>query len=299
LNLSPYLVPWEARPFHIDDNMEEPPAKRARRTDSSAMWERNDTSATSSPRPHDDDRDLRHKGSERDDKRRDGDHRRRSTSRDRNDRKRDRSRSPVRSDRDRDRDKNRDRDRVRDTGRDRDREGRSRRDHDRSRSRDRHRGSKGVHNPLSRLLRARRSRGSEHARRKSRSRSPARNGANISTRARSPPRGLRTDRDRPPQRDKAKDEDKRAFSSKPTKPYPETMQIDKKAIANGQKDAVLDEDDEDALLRKMMGFSSFKSTQNTKVPGNNIYGVRKEKKTEYRQYMNRVGGFNRPLSPTR
>jgi U4/U6.U5 tri-snRNP-associated protein 3 len=124
--------------------MEEPPAKRARRTDSSAMWERNDTSATSSPRPHDDDRDLRHKGSERDDKRRDGDHRRRSTSRDRNDRKRDRSRSPVRPDRDRDRDKTRDRDRVRDTGRDRDREGRSRRDHDRSRSRDRHRGSKGV-----------------------------------------------------------------------------------------------------------------------------------------------------------
>ena len=27
--------------------------------------------------------------------------------------------------------------------------------------------------------------------------------------------------------------------------------------------------------------------------------VRKEKKTEYRQYMNRVGGFNRPLSPSR
>ena len=48
-----------------------------------------------------------------------------------------------------------------------------------------------------------------------------------------------------------------------------------------------------------MGFSTFKSTQNTKVPGNNIYGVRKERKTEYRQYMNRVGGFNRPLSPTR
>ena len=134
----------ESSRFHTDNNMEEPPAKRARRTDSSAMWERNDTSATSSPRPHDDDRDSRHKGSERDDKRRDGNHRRRSTSRDRNNRKRDRSRSPVRSDRDRDRDKNRDRDRVRDIGRDRDREGRSRRDPDRSRSRDRHRGSKGV-----------------------------------------------------------------------------------------------------------------------------------------------------------
>jgi U4/U6.U5 tri-snRNP-associated protein 3 len=77
------------------------------------------------------------------------------------------------------------------------------------------------------------------------------------------------------------------------------MQIDKKATTNGYKDVMSDEDDEDALLKKMMGFSSFKTTQNTKVPGNNIYGVRKEKKTEYRQYMNRVGGFNRPLSPTR
>jgi U4/U6.U5 tri-snRNP-associated protein 3 len=59
------------------------------------------------------------------------------------------------------------------------------------------------------------------------------------------------------------------------------------------------EDAEDAALRKMMGFTRFKTTQNTKVPGNQIYGVRKEKKTEYRQYMNRVGGFNRPLSPSR
>jgi U4/U6.U5 tri-snRNP-associated protein 3 len=60
-----------------------------------------------------------------------------------------------------------------------------------------------------------------------------------------------------------------------------------------------EEDEADKLMKRLMGFTSFKSTQNTKVPGNNIYGVRKEKKTEYRQYMNRVGGFNRPLSPTR
>ena len=60
-----------------------------------------------------------------------------------------------------------------------------------------------------------------------------------------------------------------------------------------------DEDPETAEMRRMMGFGNFKSTKNTKVKGNNVYGVRKEKKTEYRQYMNRVGGFNRPLSPTR
>jgi len=61
----------------------------------------------------------------------------------------------------------------------------------------------------------------------------------------------------------------------------------------------VDSDPEIALMRKMMGFATFKTTKNTKVPGNNVYGVRKEKKTEYRQYMNRVGGFNRPLSPSR
>ncbi|KAI5288806.1 hypothetical protein KEM52_001025, partial [Ascosphaera acerosa] len=49
------------------------------------------------------------------------------------------------------------------------------------------------------------------------------------------------------------------------------------AIAAGE-----DGDGMDELLRRTMGFSSFKSTQNTKVPGNNVYGVRKEKRTQYR-----------------
>ena len=60
-----------------------------------------------------------------------------------------------------------------------------------------------------------------------------------------------------------------------------------------------DEDEMEDMMRRSMGFTRFRTTKNTKVPGNNIYGVRKEKKTEYRQYMNRMGGFNRPLSPSR
>ncbi len=68
-------------------------------------------------------------------------------------------------------------------------------------------------------------------------------------------------------------------------------------------DVVDDAEDEVAAaereMQKAMGFGNFKTTKNTKVPGNNVYAVRKEKKTEYRQYMNRVGGFNRPLSPSR
>lgn len=60
------------------------------------------------------------------------------------------------------------------------------------------------------------------------------------------------------------------------------------------------DEDEETAMKRLMGFVGFKSTKNTKVPGNDkLYGVRKDKKTEYRQYMNRVGGFNRQLSPTR
>lgn len=64
-------------------------------------------------------------------------------------------------------------------------------------------------------------------------------------------------------------------------------------------DVDADSDPEMAEMRRAMGFTGFKSTKNTKVKGNDVSGVRKEKKTEYRQYMNRVGGFNRPLSPSR
>ncbi|CBX90522.1 hypothetical protein IAQ61_002021 [Plenodomus lingam] len=59
-------------------------------------------------------------------------------------------------------------------------------------------------------------------------------------------------------------------------------------------------DDDDWEMMCTMGFGGFKSTKNTKVPGNDKnFGVRKDKKMEARQYMNRQGGFNRPLSPSR
>lgn len=68
-------------------------------------------------------------------------------------------------------------------------------------------------------------------------------------------------------------------------------------MQNGVKE---EDEDSEAEMQRVMGFKGFRSTKNTKVPGNDKnYGVYKAKKTEYRQYMNRTGGFNRPLSPTR
>ncbi|KAJ5109878.1 hypothetical protein N7532_002523 [Penicillium argentinense] len=81
----------------------------------------------------------------------------------------------------------------------------------------------------------------------------------------------------------------------------EQMDVNTDIIEEDKMDVDPDADENDMAeeMRRILGFSEFRSTKNTKVPGNNIYGVRKEKKIEYRQYMNRSGGFNRPLSPSR
>ncbi|XP_023013244.1 uncharacterized protein [Leptinotarsa decemlineata] len=48
-------------------------------------------------------------------------------------------------------------------------------------------------------------------------------------------------------------------------------------------------------MMKLMGFCNFDSTKGKKVEGNETGGVHVILKRKYRQYMNRKGGFNRPL----
>ncbi|KAM0324128.1 hypothetical protein ACHAQA_008320 [Verticillium albo-atrum] len=75
--------------------------------------------------------------------------------------------------------------------------------------------------------------------------------------------------------------------------------MDKDELEEGEmEEDDLDVEADDAMAA-MMGFGGFGTTKNKKIAGNNVGGVRKEKKVEYRQYMNRQGGFNRPLSPGR
>lgn len=55
-------------------------------------------------------------------------------------------------------------------------------------------------------------------------------------------------------------------------------------------------DDNDAEMASLMGFSTFGTTRSQSVTGNNIGGVYKAPKpVQFRQYMNRIGGFNRLL----
>lgn len=51
------------------------------------------------------------------------------------------------------------------------------------------------------------------------------------------------------------------------------------------------------MMAQMMGFSGFGTTKNKKVNAGATSGIAKTKAAQYRQYMNRVGGFNRELSP--
>lgn len=52
---------------------------------------------------------------------------------------------------------------------------------------------------------------------------------------------------------------------------------------------------EEREMMKMMGFCGFDTTKNKKVEGNAQGDVHVILKRKYRQYMNRKGGFNRPL----
>lgn len=56
---------------------------------------------------------------------------------------------------------------------------------------------------------------------------------------------------------------------------------------------------EEEQMRALMGFGGFDSTKGKPVEDNAkgaaAGALRQEKKRDYRQYMNRRGGFNRPL----
>lgn len=53
--------------------------------------------------------------------------------------------------------------------------------------------------------------------------------------------------------------------------------------------------EEEQEMMKLMGFGNFDTTKGKHVKGNDVSAVNVLQKRKYRQYMNRKGGFNRPL----
>jgi U4/U6.U5 tri-snRNP-associated protein 3 len=134
---------------------------------------------------------------------------------------------------------------------------------------------------------------------RARSRSPARGNGHI--RQRTPPRGPSgRDRDRDGDTAVTNGKAKRPGVAKPPPGPSRTTEQDARGKPVSTNGAIDEDEDADEAMKRLMGFGAFRSTKNTKVPGNDKnYGVSKNKKAQYRQYMNRKGGFNRPLSPSR
>lgn len=61
------------------------------------------------------------------------------------------------------------------------------------------------------------------------------------------------------------------------------------------KDPVVAEDIKEEDMMAMMGFAGFGSTKGQAVEGNQEGAVKINQQRTWRQYMNRKGGFNRPL----
>jgi U4/U6.U5 tri-snRNP-associated protein 3 len=293
--------------------MAEPPHKRARRPDSKQMWDDSDRRAPIQSRERDE---PAPRERERRDDRRDD----RDRERDRN--RRYRSRSPRRDERDRDRRGGRD---TRGGGRgrdERDDERGGRRGEDRGGGARRDRGES-ILGRVDLVVRSRsntslQDRGRDGVRERERSRSPRRERELeklkvegkvlaeeefMKSRTATPPVSFKVGEKATGgtgDQGQGQDHDRMDVESG-------TEKKDKRKGKKGKAKSPPPEDDEDIMvdddgladMQAMMGFGGFGTTHQQKVAGNEIYAVRKEKKTEYRQYMNRVGGFNRPLSPTR
>jgi U4/U6.U5 tri-snRNP-associated protein 3 len=95
---------------------------------------------------------------------------------------------------------------------------------------------------------------------------------------------------RSPEPEKAR-ADRKRISTKAAPPSDEGAITPSKAKPISISDLL--EEEEDPPLTQLMGFSKFSSTKGKKHEDYGTYEVRK--KRNYRQYMNRIGGFNRPL----
>ncbi|NP_001191647.1 RNA binding protein yantar [Aplysia californica] len=137
---------------------------------------------------------------------------------------------------------------------------------------------------------------SKRDRRRSRSRSRERRHRKKRSRSRSPRRRPSPQRHRSPSNSPPR---RRSPSPRKRSQERDLDKPDKQNHVDGR--AEIDEskleglDDEQVDMMKLMGFVTFDTTKGKKVDGNDVSAVNLQRKRRYRQYMNRRGGFNRPL----
>lgn len=73
---------------------------------------------------------------------------------------------------------------------------------------------------------------------------------------------------------------------------------DAKTPAHGAPVEITEDMEENDILKAMGLPAGFDTTKGKPVSDANHHGARLKSKRQYRQYMNRRGGFNRPLDPS-
>lgn len=105
-------------------------------------------------------------------------------------------------------------------------------------------------------------------------------------------------RDRDRERDRERERHRRSYSRSRSrerdrpKPKLKSTANERPVITEADLQGKTPEEQE---MMRMMGFCGFDTTKGKKVDGNDVGAVHVILKRKYRQYMNRKGGFNRPL----
>ncbi|XP_037632719.1 U4/U6.U5 small nuclear ribonucleoprotein 27 kDa protein isoform X1 [Sebastes umbrosus] len=114
-------------------------------------------------------------------------------------------------------------------------------------------------------------------------------------RSRDRDRERRRSRSRSPHRRRSRSPPRRHRSSSPSEERKDSKEKSAKTIQISEED-MEGKTEEEIEMMKLMGFGSFNTSKGRKTDGSvNAFAINVSMKRKYRQYMNRKGGFNRPL----
>ncbi|EEA05684.1 uncharacterized protein CMU_026920 [Cryptosporidium muris RN66] len=75
------------------------------------------------------------------------------------------------------------------------------------------------------------------------------------------------------------------------------QKLENKSIIHNNHQDTHNELSESELIKQIIGIKDFDTSKNKDHANSDLSGVNVKSKRKYRQYMNRLGGFNRSLSP--
>ncbi|KYQ49929.1 U4/U6.U5 small nuclear ribonucleoprotein 27 kDa protein [Trachymyrmex zeteki] len=107
-------------------------------------------------------------------------------------------------------------------------------------------------------------------------------------------------RDRDRDRERERDRHRRSYSRSRSRERDRSKHRVKPKPSTNERPIITEADlqgktPEEQEMMRIMGFCDFDTTKGKKVDGNDVGAVHVILKRKYRQYMNRKGGFNRPL----